>query len=177
MTSAVPPRLFRGKPEVRMHAMAKPIGPLCNLDCTYCYYSGKTQLLTSNTGWRMTDDVLEAFIRQYIEGQQYREVIFSWQGGEPTLLGLDFFQKVIALERKYTPPHVRCENDLQTNGVLLDENWCAFLKEQHFLVGLSIDGPRELHDFYRHARGGAASCDRWCAPHACSTNMKCRSRR
>ncbi len=156
----VAPRLHRGKPIVRMHAMVKPTGPVCNLDCQYCYYLSKEDLLGRRDRWRISDEALERFIQQYIEGQNYREVIFSWQGGEPTLLGLDFFRKVIALEKKYCPPHVRCENDLQTNGTLLDEAWCEFLRENDFLVGLSIDGPRELHDAYRKDKAGAGSFDR-----------------
>jgi uncharacterized protein len=154
------PRMFRGKPVVRMHAMAKPIGPVCNLNCSYCYYISKGDLLHTNNHWRMPDEVLETFIKQYIEGQNYKEVIFSWQGGEPTLLGLDFFRKVIELEKKYAPSYVRCENDLQTNGVLLNDEWCRFLKENNFLVGLSIDGPRDLHDYYRKDKNGKGTFDR-----------------
>lgn len=127
--------------------MAKPIGAVCNMDCTYCYYTSKKDLLGSNR--RMTDAVLEEYVRQYIEAQGGREVIFSWQGGEPTLLGLDFFKKVIELEKEYCPPNKRVENDLQTNGTLLDDAWCEFLRQNRFLVGLSIDGPKTLHDHYR----------------------------
>ena len=87
-------------------------------------------------------------------------MVFSWQGGEPTLLGLEFFRKVVALEKKYCPPHVRCENDLQTNGTLLDDQWCEFLHEKNFLVGLSIDGPKHLHDAYRKDKAGQGSFDR-----------------
>jgi uncharacterized protein len=101
--------------------------------------------------------VLETFIRQYFEGQNYKEVIFSWQGGEPTLLGLDFFRKAVELEKKYCPSHVRCENDLQTNGTLLDDAWCEFLHDENFLVGLSIDGPKHLHDVYRKDKSGQGS--------------------
>ena len=104
--------------------------------------------------------MLETFIRQYFEGQNYKEVVFSWQGGEPTLLGLDFFKKVVALEKKYCPPHVRCENDLQTNGTLIDDAWCEFLHDENFLVGLSIDGPKTLHDAYRKDKAGLGSFDR-----------------
>ena len=153
-------RLHRGKPIVRMHVMVKPTGPLCNLDCRYCYYLSKEELLGRRNGWRMSDETLGAFVRQYIAGQNCREVIFSWQGGEPTLLGLEFFRNVIALERRHCPAHVRCENDLQTNGTLLDEAWCEFLRENGFLVGLSIDGPRELHDACRRDRRGGGTFDR-----------------
>jgi uncharacterized protein len=143
-----------------MHVMVKPTGPLCNLDCSYCYYLSKQQLLGRPDPWRLSDSLLETFIRQYFEGQNCGEVVFSWQGGEPTLLGLEFFKRVMELERKYCPPHVRCENDLQTNGVSLDDAWCAFLRENNFLVGLSIDGPRPLHDHYRKDRAGKGSFDR-----------------
>ena len=151
--------MYRGKPVVRMHAMVKPTGPICNLNCDYCYYLSKQHLLNKTNGWRMSDEVLESFIRQYIEDQNYQEVVFSWQGGEPTLLGLDFFKRVVALEKKYCPSHMRCENDLQTNGTLIDDEWCVFLKENNFLVGLSIDGPRELHDQYRKDTHGKGSFD------------------
>ena len=154
------PRMWHGKPVVRMHAMVKPIGPICNLNCEYCYYLSKQQLLQETGGWRISDEVLESFIRQYIEDQNYKEVVFSWQGGEPTLLGLDFFKRVVELEKRYCPAHMRCENDLQTNGTLIDDEWCAFLKENNFLVGLSIDGPRELHDHYRRDGKGEGSFDR-----------------
>jgi uncharacterized protein len=152
--------MWRGKPVTRFHAMAKPIGPLCNLDCSYCYYLSKEGLLDTANNWRMSDEVLEEYIRQYIEGQNHKEVIFSWQGGEPTLLGLNFFRKVVELEKKYCPPHKRIENDLQTNGTLLDDEWCEFLTENNFLVGLSIDGPQELHDYYRRDKAGKGSFDR-----------------
>jgi uncharacterized protein len=143
-----------------MHVMVKPAGARCNLDCAYCYYLSKGELLGQPEQPRISDELLEAFIRQYFEGQNHREVVFSWQGGEPTLLGVGFFRKVVELERKYCPPHVRCENDLQTNGTNLDEEWCGFLHEHNFLVGLSIDGPRELHDAYRKDRSGQGSFDR-----------------
>lgn len=129
--------------------MIKAHGPVCNLKCSYCYYLHKSDLLETNSRWRMSDEILEEVICQHITGHNYPVVIFSWQGGEPTLLGLDFFRKVIALQKKYCPPHQKCENDLQTNGTLLDDDWCAFLKENHFMVGISIDGPEALHDHYR----------------------------
>jgi uncharacterized protein len=143
-----------------MHVMVKPAGALCNLDCTYCYYLSKQELLGKPQNWRISDEVLETFIRQYFEGQNYKEVVFSWQGGEPTLLGLDFFRKVVELEKRYCPSHVRCENDLQTNGTILDDAWCEFLYEENFLVGLSIDGPRHLHDAFRKDKSGQGSFDR-----------------
>jgi uncharacterized protein len=140
--------------------MVKPTGSLCNLDCTYCYYLHKEGLLHQPRAPHMSDELLEQHVRQYIEAQGNDEVVFSWQGGEPTLLGLDFFRKVIALEAKYKKPQQRIENDLQTNGTLLDDDWAAFLKEQHFLVGLSCDGPKRLHDFYRVSKGGQPTHDK-----------------
>lgn len=158
-TTIVKERIFRGKPVQRMHVMVKPTGPLCNLDCTYCYYLPKQDMFGKPENWSISDETLEVFIRQYFESQNYKEVVFTWQGGEPTLLGLDFFKKVVALQKKYCPPRVRCENDLQTNGILLDNNWCKFLYEYNFLVGLSIDGPKHLHDLYRKDKSGQGSFD------------------
>jgi hypothetical protein len=135
--------------------MVKPTGSICNLDCTYCYYLHKKELLGSTNKFRISDEILETHIRQYIEGQDRSEVVFSCQGGEPTLLGIEFFQKVIALEQKYKKPGQLIENDLQTNGTLLNDDCGAFLKKHNFLVGLSIDGPKELHDRYRVAKDGA----------------------
>ena len=138
----------------RFHAMVKPIGSRCNLDCTYCYYLHKGDLLHQPTAPRMSDEILEQHIRQYIEAQTGDEVVFSWQGGEPTLLGLDFFHQVVELQAKYKKPSQCIENDLQTNGTLLDAEWAVFLKKYNFLVGLSCDGPARLHDQYRLSKGG-----------------------
>jgi serine-type anaerobic sulfatase-maturating enzyme len=129
--------------------MVKPIGAICNIDCTYCYYLHKKDLLGSENNFRISDEVLETHIKQYIEAQDREEVVFSWQGGEPTLLGLEFFEKVVKLEQKYKKSNQRIENDLQTNGTLLNDEWGVFLKRNRFLVGLSIDSPEELHDAYR----------------------------
>lgn len=142
------------------HVMVKPVGAICNLDCTYCYYLHKEHLLGSPSRFQISDDILELHIKQYIEGQDRDEIVFTWQGGEPTLLGLDFFEKVVALEKKYKKPNQRIENDLQTNGLLLNEEWAAFLKQNGFLVGLSIDGPRELHDHYRMTKDGRPTFDK-----------------
>ncbi len=140
--------------------MVKPVGSRCNLNCAYCFYLHKSELLEHTGNTRMSDEVLEQHIRQYIEGQNGEEVIFSWQGGEPTLAGLDFFRKIVQLETKYKKPYQRIENDLQTNGTLLNEEWAAFLKQYNFLVGLSIDGPRGLHDRYRVSRDGRGTFDK-----------------
>jgi uncharacterized protein len=128
--------------------IAKPIGPLCNLACKYCFYLEKQQLFHKKSRFRMSYEVLEAFIRQYITSQDFPEVVFSWQGGEPTLLGVDYFCKVVELQKKYANGK-KISNALQTNGVLLDDKWCEFLTENQFLVGLSIDGPEDLHDCFR----------------------------
>lgn len=144
----------------RFHMMVKPAGALCNLDCPYCFYLHKTELLGHQANARMSDEVLEQHIRQYIEANTGDEAVFSWQGGEPTVMGLGFFERVVALQARYRRRGQRIENDLQTNGVLLDETWVAFLAEHRFNVGLSIDGPRELHDKYRVTKGGTPTFDR-----------------
>ncbi len=136
------------------HVMTKPRGPVCNLDCAYCYYLSKERLYPGSD-FRMSDEVLESFIRQYLAAQPYPEVTFAWQGGEPLLMGLDFFRRVVDLQRRHRRPGQGVRNTLQTNGVLLDDDWCTFLAEQGFLVGISIDGPARLHDVYRVDKGGA----------------------
>ena len=143
----------------RFHAMVKPSGAECNIDCEYCFYLHKTDLLEHTPHARMDEATLEQHIRQYIEGQTGEQVVFSWQGGEPTLMGLPFFQKVVDLQRQYAKSGQQIENDLQTNGIALDSEWVAFLKKNNFRVGLSIDGPRELHDFYRKTRNGKPTFD------------------
>ncbi len=153
------PQWLGTKARRRFHVMAKPAGSACNLDCTYCFYLSKEKLPDGPGPGGMRDDVLERFIRQYIEGVTGDEVVFSWQGGEPTLRGLDFYRKVVLLQKRYAKPGQRIENDLQTNGTLLDEEWAQFLGEHRFLVGLSIDGPRELHDKYRVSKRGAPTFD------------------
>ena len=133
----------------RFHVMAKPAGSACNLNCTYCFYLSKQALPGGPGGGHMHDELLDRFVRDYIRSVNAEEVVFSWQGGEPTLMGLDFFRKVVELQRRHAKPGQRIENDLQTNGTLLDAQWAAFLKEHRFLVGLSIDGPKEIHDRLR----------------------------
>jgi uncharacterized protein len=144
------------------HVMLKPRGAVCNLDCRYCFYLPKEDLYDEGATFFMPDGVLEVFTRQYIEAQRAPQVTFAWQGGEPTLMGLPFFQKAVGFQRRYRQPGVRVENTLQTNGLLLDDEWCRFLREQEFLVGLSLDGPRDLHDAYRLDRGGKPTFDRVC---------------
>jgi uncharacterized protein len=139
------------------HIMTKPIGPICNLDCRYCFYLEKESLYQeerrARPSWQMPDDVLESYIRQYIEQQDVPEISFAWQGGEPTLLGVRFFRKVVELQHKYANGK-RILNALQTNGTLLDEEWGRFLADHQFLVGLSVDGPEDLHDVYRVDKQG-----------------------
>ena len=141
------------------HVMAKPTGPKCNLDCTYCFYLEKENLYPDTRNFRMSDEVLERHIASYIAAQPGTEVNFAWQGGEPTLLGVDFFRKVVELQRRHAGRRI-ISNALQTNGTLLDDAWGSFLAQNRFLVGLSIDGPRELHDLYRVDRGQKPTFDR-----------------
>jgi uncharacterized protein len=146
-------RLSSKKRGLRFHVMAKPAGPMCNLNCSYCFYLHKEDLLSTSNNWRMSDALLEKFIRKYIQEQDHDEIVFSWQGGEPTLCGLDYFKKIVAFERKYMGNKI-IQNDLQTNGTLLDNDWCIFLRDHNFLVGLSVDGPAELHDIHRRTKSG-----------------------
>jgi serine-type anaerobic sulfatase-maturating enzyme len=139
--------------------MTKPIGPICNLDCKYCFYLEKENLYPRTKHWAMPEELLERYIEQYIAAQPRDEVHFAWQGGEPTLLGVEFFKTVVALEKKHAGGKI-IHNALQTNGTLLDDEWCQFLAEHKFLVGVSIDGPRELHDAYRVDKGNAPTFDR-----------------
>lgn len=137
------------KRNFNFNIMAFPMGPICNLDCEYCYYLKKTKLYPENKKFKMSEEILEEYIKQYIESQPGPKVNFGWQGGEPTLRGLDFFKKVVKLQQKYKPEGWQIENSIQTNAVLLDNQWAEFLKENNFLVGVSLDGPLELHNRYR----------------------------
>jgi uncharacterized protein len=139
--------------------MVKPRGPVCNLACTYCYYLSKEQLYHESE-FRMSDEVLESFTRQYIEAQRVPEVNFGWQGGEPLLMGLEFFQQATELQSRFRRPGMRISNSLQTNGTLIDDDWARFFHDHDFLIGLSIDGPQEMHDAFRRDRGGGPSFDR-----------------
>jgi uncharacterized protein len=139
--------------------MTKPIGPICNLDCKYCFYLEKEILYPNTQHWAMSREVLERYIQQYIAAQPHEDVQFAWQGGEPTLLGVDFFRTVVELQQKHSNGKA-IHNALQTNGTLVDDTWGEFLAKHHFLVGISIDGPRELHDCYRVDKGNAPTFDR-----------------
>lgn len=137
-----------------VHVMAKPSGAICNIDCTYCFYLEKEKLYPEKgKQWKMDDRTLEAYVKQYIEAQDVPEVNFAWQGGEPTLMGVDFFRQAVALQAEYANGK-RITNAFQTNGTLLDEEWGVFLAENNFLVGVSVDGPQHLHDHYRVDKGG-----------------------
>jgi uncharacterized protein len=141
------------------HILAKPRGAVCNLACKYCFYSPKVELYR-NGSFRMSDEVLESYICQVLQAHRIPEVVIAWQGGEPTLMGQDFFRKSIELEQKYARPGQRVLNTIQTNGTMLDDEWCTFLRENDFLVGISIDGPKELHDQLRVDKGGGPTFDR-----------------
>ena len=151
MTSAaIPPRI---------HVLAKPTGAICNLQCSYCFFLNKDRLYPGSH-FRMSDEVLETYIRQLIEYHRSPQVTVSWQGGEPTLMGIDFYRRALDYQRLYKKPGMVFENTLQTNGTLLNDEWCEFFKENNFLVGISIDGPRRLHDVYRRDKQGQSTFDR-----------------
>ena len=139
--------------------MAKPNGSACNLNCEYCYYLEKEKLYPNSASSKMSDEVLENFVRQYIEAQQSPVISFVWQGGEPTLRGLEFYKKAVVLQKKYAAGK-KIENSFQTNGLLLNDHWAEFFKQNGFLIGLSIDGPAELHDAHRVDKGGAPTFSR-----------------
>ena len=138
--------------------MIKPVGSLCNLDCDYCYYLGKADLYGGRQP-KMSDELLERYISQYIEAVQVPTVTFCWHGGEPLLAGIDFYEKAVALQEKYRGTK-QIENSLQTNGLLVNPEWCDFFRRNNFLIGLSIDGPKDIHDAYRRDRGGQPTFDR-----------------
>ena len=133
--------------------MVKPVGATCNLDCSYCYYRDKAEIYSAPQN-RMTDDVLEEYVRQYLEAVNLPTVTFCWHGGEPLLAGIDFYRKAVELQQRYAAGR-QIENTLQTNGTLVNDEWCDFFRENNFLVGVSLDGPEEVHDAYRRDCGGA----------------------
>ncbi len=146
-------RNHKGDVPQGIHVVAKPTGPVCNLNCEYCFYLEKQALFGAGTHYRMSDGVLSAFISNYITSQPTPVVEFVWQGGEPTLLGVDFFKRVVELQKTFSGTRT-VTNSLQTNGTLLTDEWCAFLKQNNFMVGISLDGPQEVHDTYRRDRKG-----------------------
>lgn len=141
------------------HIMAKPIGALCNLNCAYCFYLPKMALYEDER-FRMSDEVLESYLRQLIDAHRVPEVTVAWQGGEPTLMGLDFYRRAVALEARFRKPGQTIQNTVQTNGTLLTDEWCAFFRENGFLVGVSLDGPPAMHDAYRTDRRGQPTAER-----------------
>jgi uncharacterized protein len=146
---------MQGTPSA-FHLLAKPTGPICNLDCEYCFFLSK-EMLYPGDRFRMADDMLEEYLRQLLESHRTPEVTVAWQGGEPTMMGLDFFKRSIELVEQYRRPTQRVDYAIQTNGVLIDDRWAALFKENNFLVGLSVDGPRELHDAHRVSQIGTVS--------------------
>ncbi len=153
----LPPTFPRGAPPA-FHVLAKPTGAICNLACEYCFFLSK-EMLYPGSRFRMADDLLEIYIRQLIEAHRAPEVTIAWQGGEPTLMGLDFFKRSVEYAERYRRPGQRISYTIQTNGTRLDDAWGAFFKAHGFLVGLSVDGPREYHDAYRVDKGGKGSFD------------------
>ncbi|WP_264876515.1 anaerobic sulfatase maturase [Vibrio agarivorans] len=142
------------------HVMAKPSGSVCNIDCEYCFYLEKEKLYPERQkNWRMNEETLEVFIQQYIEAQSGDNVQFAWQGGEPTLLGIDFYKKVIELCEKYGS-HKTISHAFQTNGIVINDEWCELFKNNNFLIGVSIDGPEDLHDAYRTTTSGRGTHDK-----------------
>jgi uncharacterized protein len=139
--------------------MIKPLGPICDLACTYCYYLPVEKLYRKND-FRMSDELLEEFTRQFLLSGDAVEVEIAWHGGEPTLMGLEFFERAVYYQRKHAPPWMRIQNTLQTNGVGLNESWAQFFAENDFLIGISLDGPRQLHNVYRLDKGGNPTFDR-----------------
>ncbi|MCK8061700.1 MULTISPECIES: anaerobic sulfatase maturase [unclassified Fusibacter] len=138
------------------HLMAKPAGPACNLNCTYCFYLEKKKYYNQGKT-SMSDRVLKTYIKKYIQSQKRQSVVFTWQGGEPTLLGLDFFRKVVKYQKQFKQNKI-ISNSLQTNGTLINDTWCRFLKKNKFLVGISLDGPEEIHNIHRKYSSGSSTC-------------------
>lgn len=140
-----------------LYVMTKPVGAICNLACKYCYYLEKTNLYKENTSkFVMSDSLLEKFIEEYINSQTMLQVLFTWHGGETLMRPLSFYQKVVELQKKYANGRT-IDNCIQTNGTLLNDEWCEFFHDNHWLVGISIDGPQEFHDEYRKNKQGKPS--------------------
>ena len=160
------------------HLLAKPTGAVCNLDCKYCFFLSK-EMLYPGSRFRMADELLETYIRQLLEAHQVPEVNVAWQGGEPTLMGLDFFKRSIELVEKYKKPDQTVLHTIQTNGTKIDDELAAFFKENNFLVGLSVDGPQPLHDAYRVNKGGSGTFEQvirgwhFLQKHAVDVNLLC----
>ncbi len=142
-----------------LYVMLKPVGSLCNLDCDYCYYLEKVNLYNPKKNQVLSEELLERFVKEYIESQTMPDVMFTWHGGETLMRPLSFYKKAIELQKKYANGR-RIDNSIQTNGTLLNDDWCKFFKENNFLVGISIDGPQEFHDEYRRDKMGRPSFQR-----------------
>ncbi len=140
------------------HVLIKPTGAICNLDCKYCFFLSK-EMLYPGSRFQMAEDLLETYLKQLLESHRAPQVDVAWQGGEPTLMGLDFFKRSVEIVNKLKRPGQQIQYAIQTNGTMLDDEWCAFFKQNNFLVGLSVDGPKDLHDVYRVNKGGAGSFD------------------
>jgi uncharacterized protein len=140
------------------HVLIKPTGAICNLDCKYCFFLSK-EMLYPGSRFQMAEGLLETYLEQLLESHRDPRVDVAWQGGEPTLMGLDFFKRSVELVNKHKRPGQQIQYTIQTNGTLLNDAWCAFFKKNNFLVGLSVDGPKALHDVYRLNKGGAGSFD------------------
>ena len=173
LAPTMPPRA-----QTQFHLLAKPTGAICNLDCKYCFFLSK-EMLYPGSRFRMADELLETYIRQLLESQPGPEVVVGWQGGEPTLMGLEFFERSIEYVDRYKKPRQRVSYTIQTNGTKLDAAWCAFFKKHNVLVGLSVDGPRALHDAYRVDKGGRGTFDdvmhgwRLLSRHGVDVNILC----
>lgn len=167
-----------GNTSLAFNLLAKPAGAACNLACEYCFYLSREQLYPGSR-FRMSDEVLKAYLKQLLASQQAPEVSVAWQGGEPTLMGLDFFKRSVSLVNQYKKPGQHVSYSLQTNGTRLDDAWGAFFKEQDFLIGLSVDGPLEMHNAFRVYKGGQGSFDQvkrgWdlLQKHRVDTNILC----
>lgn len=151
--------LANNKQIPNFHLLVKPTGAVCNQNCYYCFYHTKESIYPGSR-FHMSEELLKVYIKQLIEAHKTREVALSWQGGEPTIMGLDFFRKTVHYAEKYKKTGQKMIYTLQTNGTLLDNEWCKFLKEHNFLIGLSIDGPQEIHDVYRVDKNGNGTFQR-----------------
>jgi uncharacterized protein len=157
--SKVPPaRISSSRTTPAFHLLAKPTGAACNLDCQYCFFLSK-EMLYPGSRFRMSNELLRTYIRELLEAQRANEVSIAWQGGEPTLMGLDFFQRSVDYVEKFKSPGQPVLYTIQTNGTKIDHDWAVFFKKNNFLVGLSMDGPKEIHNTYRVNKGGAGSFD------------------
>ncbi len=160
------------------HVLAKPTGAICNLDCTYCFFLSKEQLYPGDR-FRMSDDLVTKYLTQLIEAHRTREITIAFQGGEPTLMGVDFYRRLVAKAKEIAGPQRLLDLTVQTNGTLLDDEWCEFLAAENVLVGLSLDGPAAMHDAYRVDKQGRPTYDRVKAAwdllqrHNVATNVLC----